>query len=372
MDVDETYPQSPPPGLPTQPAQSSWRTLGSARALLALSVIVVLVVAVVASFGLSQAHRLATTRDQVATLRASSASEQAQVSALASAVQAQQHAVQAQQQSVSSLDAQLGATRTQLATTQSKLGTTQSQLETAQARLGTDEQQLNSTNKQLSTTSQQLSTTTKQLNVTTKQLPPDLVALASQVSPSVVLITCTTDAGGDTGTGFALAVPAATGYATAIITAEHVIDACTDPATGAFISLARGSETLQVQLRAFNADEDVAILDTTAKLPALKPAAAPVVGEFLMAIGNPLGVNNDVTSGNVSQVYSSYFLDSAPISNGSSGGPVVDKSGNVVGIVDAGAVADANTPVVQNLNIALRLSRLCPSVMSGSACTALH
>jgi S1-C subfamily serine protease len=345
----QAYP--PPPLLPEQLPAPSPRSVRSARWLLALTCLLVLAVVVAGIFGWSQAHRLANTRGQLATLRASAASEQAQVSALASAVSAQQ-------QSVASLGSQLGVTQTQLATTQSKLGTTQSQLQTAQTRLGTDEQQLSST--------------TKQLNVTTKQLPPDLTALATQVSPSVVLITCTTGAGGDTGTGFAVALPAASGYATTVITAEHVIDSCTDPSTGAFISLARGGTTLPVHLRAFDPGQDVAILDTTAKLPTLKPAAAPVVGEFLMAVGNPLGVNDNVTSGNVSQVYSSYFLDSAPISNGSSGGPVVDRSGNVVGIVDAGAVADANTPVVENLNIALRLSRLCPAVLSGSSCTALH
>ena len=60
---------------------------------------------------------------------------------------------------------------------------------------------------------EQLNSTTKQLGVTTKQLPPDLIALATQVSPSVVLITCRTGGGGDTGTGFAIALPAAAGYA---------------------------------------------------------------------------------------------------------------------------------------------------------------
>ncbi|HEY5049679.1 MAG TPA: trypsin-like peptidase domain-containing protein, partial [Acidothermaceae bacterium] len=276
----QAYP--PPQSLPEQPPTSSPRSVPSARWLLALTCVLILAVVGAAIFGWSQAHRLASTRGQLATLRASAASEQAQVSALASAVSAQQ-------QSVASLGTQLGVTQTQLATTQSKLGTTQSQLQTAQTRLGTDEQQLSST--------------TKQLSVTTKQLPPDLTALATQVSPSVVLITCTTGAGGDTGTGFALALPAASGYATTVITAEHVIDACTDPSTGAFISLARGGTTLPVHLQAFDSGEDVAILDTTAKLPTLKPAAAPVVGEFLMAVGNPLGVNDNVTSGNVSQVY---------------------------------------------------------------------
>jgi S1-C subfamily serine protease len=349
VDVVQPYPPPSPPQFPRQ-APNVPPSRRSARWVIVAAVALVLLVVGAVAFSWSQAHRLTSTRSQLGALRASAAAEQAQVSALATTVDAQQ-------KTLTDLGAQLGATQTQLATTQSKLGTTQSQLQTAQTRLGSDEQQLN--------------TTTKQLNVTTRALPPDLVALATQVSPSVVLITCTTGGGGDTGTGIAIALPAAAGYATTIITAEHVIDACTNPLAGA-ISLARGGQTLTVHLRSYDPRQDVAILDTTAKLPTLKPAAAPVVGEFLMAVGNPLGVNDNVTSGNVSQVYSSYFLDSAPISNGSSGGPVVDRSGNVVGIVDAGAVADANTPVVQNLNIALRLSRLCPTVLSGSSCAALH
>jgi S1-C subfamily serine protease len=350
VDVVQPYPPPSPPQFPQEPPNFAPRAGRSPRWVVVLAVALVLLVVGALAFSWSQAHRLTSTRTQLGALRASAAAEQAQLSALATTVDAQQ-------KTLADLGSQLGATQTQLATTQSKLGTTQSQLQTAQTRLGTDEQQLN--------------TTTKQLNVTTKQLPPDLVALATQVSPSVVLITCTTGGGGDTGTGFAIALPAAAGYGTTVITAEHVIDACTNPLNGA-ISLARGGQTLPVHLRSYDSRQDVAILDTTAKLPTLKPAAAPVVGEFLMAVGNPLGVNDNVTSGNVSQVYASYFLDSAPISNGSSGGPVVDRSGNVVGIVDAGAVADANTPVVENLNIALRLLRLCPTVLSGSSCAALH
>lgn len=358
MDVVEPAPPtptrpSPTPAPPTPPPLPSPSLLGSRsrqfargnrRGLLAVGCLLVLSVAAGTIFGVKQMNGLTSTRHQVTTLLASEAAQQAQVSTLTTTVNAQE-------KTLATLDTKLKSAQAQLTTTESRLGTTQTQLQTAQTRLGADEQQL---------------------SVTTRQLPPDLVALATQVSPSVVLITCTTAAGGDTGTGFAISLQPARGYATTIITAEHVIDGCTDPASGAFISLARGGKTLQVNLRAYDPGEDVAILDTTATLPKLKPSAAPVVGEFLMAVGNPLGVNDNVTSGNVSQVYSTYFLDSAPISNGSSGGPVVDRSGNVVGIVDAGAVADANTPVVQNLNVALRLSRLCVALLAGSACAPLH
>ena len=342
-------PGSTPSGQQSQQARSAARSLR--RGLLVLAALLVLAVVGGAQFGFAQSHRLTSTRHQVATLLASEAAQQAQVSALTTRIDAQQQSLASMGTQVKSVGTQLSTAQAQLTTTEGKLATTQAQLQTAQTRLGVDEQQL---------------------TATTGKLPPDLTALAAQVTPSVVLITCNTATGGDTGTGFALAVQAAPGYATTIITAEHVIDACTDPTNGSFISLARGTKTLPVALRSYDPGEDVAILDTTVSLPKLKPSTAPVVGEFLMAVGNPLGVNDDVTSGNVSQVYSTYFLDSAPISNGSSGGPVVDRSGNVVGIVDAGAVADADTPVVQNLNVALRMSRLCDSLLSGSACSSLH
>ncbi len=49
---------------------------------------------------------------------------------------------------------------------------------------------------------------------------------------------------------------------------------------------------------------------------------------------------------------------SAPVQPGNSGGPVVDKSGNVVGVVvsklDAVLLADATGDIAQNVNFAIR------------------
>jgi len=250
------------------------------------------------------------------------------------------------QQQLDEVNASQASQAQQIAALSGQLSAAASQLKAQQARLTTDE---------------------KKLDLTTQALPPDLVALAARVTPSVVEVVCTTDTGGWTGTGFALALAPASGYRTTIVTAAHVVSDCVHAGE---LSLLQGTRSLPVHLRSTDTDADVAILDTTASLTPLKPSGAPVVGEFVMVVGNPLGLDTNVTQGNVSQVKDDKFLHSAPTSSGNSGGPVVDRFGHVVGIVDAVIVDPAAN--VENLNIALRLARLCQSLLSGSQCGALH
>lgn len=298
-----------------------------------LGVVLLILALAAAGTGLvMQRSQLRATRADLAGLRASQASSAAALTKSLTAVQ----------QRLSTLSGQLATTTSRLT----------SQLDAAQNRLKADEQQL---------------------NVTTQKLPPDLTQLAATVSPSVVLVTCVSGTTVDTGTAFALDLPPARGFTTALVTAAHVVSGCMDPAADPVLTLSSGSQVWDATIRGADTDNDVAILDTTAKLPTLSPASsAPVVGEFLMAVGNPLGVVNNVTSGNVSQVYDSYVLDTAPISNGNSGGPVVDKDGKVAGIVQGAATPNDNQPVVENLNVSLRLSRLCASVVQGAICSQLH
>lgn len=258
-----------------------------------------------------------------------------------------------QAQQIAALESSLDAQHRQLVTLSGQLAAARSALQTTQNQLKEDEQRL---------------------NIATSQLPPDLTSLAARVTPSVVLLTCTTGTTTTSGTAFALALPPATGFATTLITAEHVVDGCTDPAAGGIVSITAGSRSASATIRAADTEDDVAILDTTLRIPPLQPASdPPVVGEFVMAVGNALGVVvNNVTTGIVSQVYRDYFLDTAPISNGNSGGPVVDRSGDVLGIVDWGYAPGAEAPLVENLNASLRLSVLCHQLLSGRACASLH
>lgn len=226
----------------------------------------------------------------------------------------------------------------------------------------------------LTGTQNRLAADEQQLKVTTERLPPDVTALASKVSPSVVLISC----GNGVGSGFALRLPPAPGYTTVIATAAHVVASCA-PGGGAAatgITITAQSRTIPAVLRSLDTTRDVALLDVTAHLGPLGPATAPPVpGEFVLAVGNPLGLTdlaNSVTQGNISKVNGEKFTHTASISNGNSGGPLVDRAGKVIGIVSGAFTASDSVHIIENLNVAVRLTALCDSVLSGPACTGLH
>jgi S1-C subfamily serine protease len=96
--------------------------------------------------------------------------------------------------------------------------------------------------------------------------------------------------------------------------------------------------------------------------------AAPEVGETVLAIGSPGGLEKTVTSGIVSaqgrrflQIGDVIQIDAA-INQGNSGGPVVDTEGRLVGIVFAGALE------YQGLNFAIpaeRLAAALPAMLKG-------
>ena len=94
----------------------------------------------------------------------------------------------------------------------------------------------------------------------------------------------------------------------------------------------------------------------------------PKVGETIFAIGSPGGLEKTVTAGIVSalsrrflQIGDVYQIDAA-VNFGNSGGPVVDSSGRLAGIVFAGI------PQYQGLNFAVpaqRLAAALPAMMQG-------
>jgi len=85
------------------------------------------------------------------------------------------------------------------------------------------------------------------------------------------------------------------------------------------------------------------------------------VGEEVVAIGNPLSLESTVSNGIVSAIriaetQGGKFLQiTAPISHGSSGGPLFNKAGEVVGITAMGIEAGANLNFAIPINDAKRL-----------------
>jgi S1-C subfamily serine protease len=118
-------------------------------------------------------------------------------------------------------------------------------------------------------------------------------------------------------------------------------------------------ERLPVQgARSWNEEDDYAILEVAPVTVGLLfrclhlSPTAPQEGEHVVVIGNPLGVEGVITEGMISAIRSRDLLISAPISPGSSGSPVLNLQGQVVGMVKA------SLTVGQNMNLAVPIEQL--------------
>jgi len=196
--------------------------------------------------------------------------------------------------------------------------------------------------------------------VVAREIPPrDAVPppTSSRAGPSVGRIR---RAGPDaSGSGF---IVSADGY---IVTNRHVVNGCQS------VSVRADSSTgFKAQVVALHAHDDLAVIRADATfggVAAFRVGAAIRPGDDIVAVGFPLaGLLADepsVTTGSVSALAGIHndpaiLQMSAPVQQGSSGGPLFDASGNVVGIVvtklNARVVAEETGDLPQNVNFALK------------------
>jgi hypothetical protein len=164
----------------------------------------------------------------------------------------------------------------------------------------------------------------------TSTLP--VTAVYAQVAPSVVLVTTSKGAVGsgvvvtDTGT---------------VLTANHVISGGGTVA----VTFADGTRST-ASVASADKSTDMALLTPTALPSVVVPATLGgglAVGSDVVAIGNPLGLVDSTTAGVVSGLnrtattdagtFSGLIQFDAAVNPGSSGGPLLDDKGLVVGIV---------------------------------------
>jgi hypothetical protein len=146
-----------------------------------------------------------------------------------------------------------------------------------------------------------------------------------------------------------------------IVTNFHVIRG----ATQAIITTSDHTEYRDVQVTAVDAPHDLAVLQIPASnLQPLTLADSRLAkpGEHVVAIGNPLGLGGTVSDGLLSAIREAGQVPvlqiSAPISPGSSGGPVLDDHGEVIGV---------STFLIkggQNLNFAVAINAVRPMLAS--------
>ncbi|MDR2745090.1 MAG: trypsin-like peptidase domain-containing protein, partial [Desulfovibrio sp.] len=139
------------------------------------------------------------------------------------------------------------------------------------------------------------------------------------------------------GSGFLIS---ADGY---IVTNNHVV-ANAETIHVTLNSGAGRGENLSAKLIGSDEESDLALLKVDAKKPlpylAFGDSDALKVGEWLLAIGNPFGLENTVTAGILSAKgrnihagpFDNFLQTDASINPGNSGGPLLNTSGQVIGI----------------------------------------
>jgi serine protease Do len=150
-----------------------------------------------------------------------------------------------------------------------------------------------------------------------------------------------------------------------VLTNNHVIKDCTK-----IWAAAPGEPRQTANLIARDETNDLAILKTEIK-PAQVPAfnSRPKIGEDIYVYGFPLSgvlaTSGNFTVGNVTATAgleddSRMIQISAPVQPGNSGGPVMDKAGNIIGVtvskLNALQVAKVTDDIPQNVNFAIKAS----------------
>ncbi|MFG1988572.1 S1C family serine protease [Actinoplanes sp. NPDC048988] len=165
----------------------------------------------------------------------------------------------------------------------------------------------------------------------------DPETVSSKVLPSVFRVR----AGSFTGTAFSVGTKVK-GNESNLMTNYHVV-AEVWTGGGRRVSLERGSTKITASIVDVDKGKDLALLHADTKIAGLVAAPATVKpGQQVVVVGAPLGLDDTVTTG----VISAYRPDDsdgptiqfdAPINPGNSGGPVVNATGQVVGLATAKA-----------------------------------
>ena len=187
----------------------------------------------------------------------------------------------------------------------------------------------------------------------------------AKVNPATVLVVAEQGESASVGTGV---IMSADGY---VITNAHVISG----GATCWVLLPSGMD-YDAKLVGYDADEDIAVLKLVQAqdLPVAEfgDSELAVVGDPVYAIGNPLGIElrGTLTEGIISAINRDVELDgrtltvlqtTAALNNGNSGGPLINRYGQVIGIntlkMSGTGVPDEAT--VEGLGFALPISNAC-------------
>ncbi len=181
-------------------------------------------------------------------------------------------------------------------------------------------------------------------------LEDSVVSAIQKVQAAVVEITLNTSSGSALASG---SIMTSNGY---ILTNDHVVQGGTNIKV-----ITSTNQTYAATVTGTDQADDLAVVKINAtNLPTITFAdsSKAEVGQFVIAVGNPLGVGESATFGIISALNrtvsegspAAYIPDaiqtSAPINPGNSGGALIDLNGQLVGIPTLGAIDTeyGNTP----------------------------
>jgi putative serine protease PepD len=181
--------------------------------------------------------------------------------------------------------------------------------------------------------------------------------VAASVRPSVFRVSTKYS----TGTSFALG-KAPGGGGTNLITNYHVVKTAYERGEKD-VSLERTDQRFPGTIIEVHPDKDLAVLHTNEEFARLSPASdVPKVGEPVLVIGSPLGLEDTVTTGVVSAFRTlsgeSLMQFDAAINPGNSGGPVFNAKKEVVG------VATLKAQQAEGIGLAIPISVVCNTIPS--------
>jgi S1-C subfamily serine protease len=204
--------------------------------------------------------------------------------------------------------------------------------------------------------------TASTLSPTTQDLQQNVISVIHMVQPSVVEISSSGMQGGAIGSGEILT---SDGY---IVTNNHVVAGFTSYT----VALANG-QSVPAQIVGTAPEDDLAVLrihDVHLRPIAVGESRAVQVGQFALAMGSPLGLQQSSTLGIVSAMnreageaqggplLTGLIQTSAPINPGNSGGALVDLRGRLIGIPTLGATNPENGAAANGIGFAIPSDRM--------------
>jgi S1-C subfamily serine protease len=190
--------------------------------------------------------------------------------------------------------------------------------------------------------------------------PRDFDGIINKLEASVVTVFCdVSDEQGSQGTAFAVDLE---GYSdkgkTALMTNHHVIEDCIDQ--GVLTIQNYDGEVFDVVLENYDPENDLALLSANIEMSFLDLTDyPPQAGYWVMSYGSADGVEGSIAIGNVLNITTdNEILVTTALSQGNSGGPLIDNEGNVFGVSTAVSTND-----LTQYNIVGSLDRFCAVIL---------